>query len=201
MLLAAIWKTVLEPIGAEPLDIEGLAAQHAEIFLRGIAIVRRLSFPLIIVALAVTAFVFRERWLPQPPGQFSYLGYVEGETTLVGAPQAGRLVSVAAVKGQAVKQGTVLFALDPAQATADVARAEAAVPRRRATRDNLLTGKRQEEIDVIRAQIAQAEASLGLAQKEMQRASTLASTGTAAQSAPRPGAGTGEPVRGSASPN
>ena len=36
MLLAVIWKTVFEPIGAEPLDIEAYAAQHAEIFLRGI---------------------------------------------------------------------------------------------------------------------------------------------------------------------
>lgn len=37
MLLAAIWKTVLEPLGADALDIEGLAAQHAEVFLKGLA--------------------------------------------------------------------------------------------------------------------------------------------------------------------
>ena len=37
MLLAAIWKTVFEPLGAEPLDIEAYAAQHIETFLRGIA--------------------------------------------------------------------------------------------------------------------------------------------------------------------
>ena len=36
MLLAIIWKTVFEPIGAEALDIEGFAAQHADIFLKGI---------------------------------------------------------------------------------------------------------------------------------------------------------------------
>ncbi|MEI7600586.1 MAG: TetR/AcrR family transcriptional regulator [Aestuariivirga sp.] len=36
MLLAVIWKTVLEPIGAETLDIEAYAAQHADIFLKGI---------------------------------------------------------------------------------------------------------------------------------------------------------------------
>lgn len=36
MLLAVIWKTVLEPIGAEALDIEAYAAQHAQIFLKGI---------------------------------------------------------------------------------------------------------------------------------------------------------------------
>lgn len=37
MLLAAIWKTVLQPIGAEPLDIEALAAEHVGIFLKGIS--------------------------------------------------------------------------------------------------------------------------------------------------------------------
>ena len=36
MLLAVIWKTVLEPIGADTLDIVSYAAQHAEIFLKGI---------------------------------------------------------------------------------------------------------------------------------------------------------------------
>jgi len=144
--------------------------------------VKRLILPLVIVALAVTAFMFRERWLPQPPGQFNYLGYVEGETTLVGAPQAGRLVGVDVVKGQEVEQGAVLFALDPAQMTAEVARTEAAVRTATATRENLLTGKRRQEIDIIRAQVAQAEASLGLARKELARAATLASSGTAAQS-------------------
>ena len=36
MLLAVFWKTVFEPLGAETLDIEAYAAQHAQIFLRGI---------------------------------------------------------------------------------------------------------------------------------------------------------------------
>ena len=118
----------------------------------------------------------------QPAGQANYLGYVEGETILVGAPQAGRLVSVAAEKGHPVRAGERLFALDPAAAEAEVARAAAAVETARAMQDNLLTGKREEEIAVIRAQVAQAEASLELARKEMSRAATLASTGTAAQS-------------------
>lgn len=37
MLLAAIWKSVLQPIGAEPLDIEAFADQHIDVFLRGIS--------------------------------------------------------------------------------------------------------------------------------------------------------------------
>lgn len=37
MLLAAFWKSAFEPLGAEPFDIEAYAAQHADIFLKGIA--------------------------------------------------------------------------------------------------------------------------------------------------------------------
>jgi AcrR family transcriptional regulator len=37
MLLAAVWKTVLEPLGAEALDIEAYAAQHTALFLKGLA--------------------------------------------------------------------------------------------------------------------------------------------------------------------
>jgi hypothetical protein len=37
MLLAALWKTVFEPLGAETLEIEGLARQHVDTLLRGMA--------------------------------------------------------------------------------------------------------------------------------------------------------------------
>jgi len=37
MLLAALWRSVFEPIGAEPLDAEALAAQHADLIIRGLS--------------------------------------------------------------------------------------------------------------------------------------------------------------------
>jgi AcrR family transcriptional regulator len=37
MLLAAIWRTVFEPLGAEALDIEAYATQHADVYLKGLA--------------------------------------------------------------------------------------------------------------------------------------------------------------------
>lgn len=37
MLLAAMWKSVFEPLGGDTLDIEGFIAQHVETFLRGLA--------------------------------------------------------------------------------------------------------------------------------------------------------------------
>lgn len=37
MLLAAMWKSVFEPIGAAELDVQALAAQHADIIVRGLS--------------------------------------------------------------------------------------------------------------------------------------------------------------------
>lgn len=37
MLLAGVWRSVFEPIGAEPLDIAALAEQHADLILSGLS--------------------------------------------------------------------------------------------------------------------------------------------------------------------
>jgi HlyD family secretion protein len=143
---------------------------------------KRLVIPIVVVALAVAGFLFRDRVLPQPQGSRNYLGYVEGETILIAAPQAGRLADVTVAKGAGVAKGDPLFALDTQPAFAEVRRAEAAIITAGAAYDNLLTGKRAEELSVIRAQIDQAQAALDLAAKEFTRADMLASTGAAAQS-------------------
>jgi HlyD family secretion protein len=143
---------------------------------------KRLIVPIVVVALAVSAFWFRDRWLPQPAGSHNYLGYVEGEAILIGAPQAGRIAAVGVVKGGSVEQGAVLFSLDQAQARDELARNEAAIITAEATYSNLLTGKREPELAVIRAQIEQTEAALDLARKDWTRADKLASSGAAAES-------------------
>jgi HlyD family secretion protein len=142
--------------------------------------VRKL-IPVLVIAIAATLFWFRDHWLPQPPGTASYLGYVEGETVLIAAPQAGRIVARPVMRGGSVRKGDTVFSLDPAAAQAAVDQAQAALRIAEAQRDDLLTGKRPPEIEVIRAQKAQAEAGLALAQKSLARATALAATGTAAQ--------------------
>ena len=142
----------------------------------------RKIIPILIIALAVTAFYFRDRILPRPPGEMNYLGYVEGETVLIGAPAAGRIVSVAAVKGGRLKQGDPVFSLDTAAAKDEVARAEAALHTAEASAANLLTGKRQAELDVYAAQRGEIAAGLTMAKKELTRATALANTGAATQS-------------------
>ncbi len=138
--------------------------------------------PFLIIVLAAVAFYFRGLWLPPPPGQMNYLGYVEGETVLIAAPVAGRIVSVNAVKGGSLKAGDAVFSLDGKAAAAEAARSEAAVRTAEATASNLLTGKRAVELAIYAAQRQEIEAALDMAKKEMQRAATLTSSGAAAQS-------------------
>lgn len=142
---------------------------------------KRAVIPIIIISLAGAAFYFRDRWLPPPPGQASYLGYVEGETILIASPVAGRIVERQAAKGGSLKAGDVLFRLDAAQQDAEVARLEAAVATAEAQLTNLRTGKRTVEQEIVRAQRREVEAALALAKQELQRAAELTSTGTAAK--------------------
>jgi HlyD family secretion protein len=102
-----------------------------------------------------------------------YLGYVEGETSLIAPPVAGQLLERPVDRGGRVKKGDRLFVIDPTVARAEVARAEAALAESKARHENLLTGKRPEEQDVVRAQRREIEASLTLAETELKRQDEL----------------------------
>jgi len=102
-----------------------------------------------------------------------YLGYVEGETTLVAPPIAGRLVARPVERGGRVSKGDRLYVIDTTQAEAEVARATATLAEFQARHDNLLTGKRSEEQDVVRAQRRELEASLTRAEQQLKRQTDL----------------------------
>lgn len=102
-----------------------------------------------------------------------YLGYVEGETSLIAPPTAGRLIERPVERGGRVKKGDRLFEIDPVAARAEVARAEAMLTEARARHENMLTGKRREEQDVIRAQRREIEAALVQAETELKRQTEL----------------------------
>jgi HlyD family secretion protein len=106
-----------------------------------------------------------------------YLGYVEGETSLIAPPVAGQLLERPVDRGGHVKKGDRLFVIDPAVARSEVARVEAALAETKARHENLLTGKRPEEQDVVRGQKREAEASLALAEIELQRQTQLLEKG------------------------
>jgi HlyD family secretion protein len=143
---------------------------------------RRIT-PLVILVVAVAAYVLRGYLLPESPGSHAYLGYVEAETLLLAAETPGRIASLPATKGASLIPGALAFTLDSAAADADVARATAAVATAEAQADDLSTGQRQTEIDQIIARRDEASANLAQAQRELERNQTLATRGATAASA------------------
>jgi HlyD family secretion protein len=136
-----------------------------------------------LVALVATLLVTRGYWQPPVAGLLGiaadnrYLGYVEGETSLIAPPVAGQLLERPVDRGGRVKKGERLFVIDPTLAKAEVARSEAALAEARARHENLLTGKRPEEQDVIRAQRREIAANLSMAETELKRQTELLAKG------------------------
>ena len=87
-----------------------------------------------------------------------YQGYVEGEFVHVSSSEAGRLVRLSVTRGQRVRVGTPLFALEAINEAASERQARQQLSAAEAQLKDLRTGKRPPELDVIRAQLAQAAA-------------------------------------------
>jgi HlyD family secretion protein len=98
-----------------------------------------------------------------------FQGYVEGEFIEVAPEVGGRIVELAARRGDQVEAGAFLFRLDDEEAAEAVAQAEAELARAEAQLANLQQGQRPTEIAVIEAQIAEAQASLDAEQRDFQR--------------------------------
>jgi len=96
-------------------------------------------------------------------------GYVDADYVLVGAETAGRLETLPVARGQPVEAGATLFTLDDRDETSALAKMRAEHAEAKASLADLLTGKRPEEIRVLDAQLADAEASLTVAQKSYER--------------------------------
>jgi HlyD family secretion protein len=88
----------------------------------------------------------------------SYQGYVEGEFVYVASPVAGRLDRLAVMRGETVNAGAPLFALEAVNEAAAQRQAQQQVIAAQAQRKDMETGRRLPELDVIRAQLAQATA-------------------------------------------
>ena len=96
MLLAGIWRTVFEPIGAESLDVRALARHHADLMLHALRPDWRHEMkraPFIALAAIITILLATRDWWEAPvfnalgfTTTSHYLGYVEGETSLVAPP-------------------------------------------------------------------------------------------------------------------
>lgn len=105
-----------------------------------------------------------------PPG---YGGYVEGEYVRIGSPLAGTLARLDVRRGDTVVARAPLFVLESEQERAARAEAEARVARAKAALANLEKGRRPAEIDTVRAQLAQAQATAKASEAELVRARKL----------------------------
>lgn len=102
-----------------------------------------------------------------------FQGYAEGEYVRVAAPFAGSLTALNVKRGDQVKAGLPLFALEQENEAAARREAEQRLRRAEAQLENLKKGKRVPELDAIRAQLAQAEASLKFSQANLKRQQEL----------------------------
>lgn len=102
-----------------------------------------------------------------------YTGYVEGETLRLAPGRSGRLDLVAVERGATVKAGDALFAVDAQLEQATLAEAQARLAAARARLDDLRKGRRQIEMDVTRAQLAQAQAQRELSDAQLKRQQAL----------------------------
>jgi HlyD family secretion protein len=104
-------------------------------------------------------------------------GYVEGEFVRVAAPFPGMLVSLDVRRGAQVAAGAALFTLESERENAARNEAQERMRKAQATVDDLRKGKRPTEVDAVRAQLAQAEATASFSDKEYQRALGLVEKG------------------------
>jgi len=111
------------------------------------------------------------------PAADSWSGYVEGEYVYIAAPIGGALTTLSVQRGAEVKRGTLLFELDADAERAAREQAAAQAAAAGAQAQDLDTGKRALEIDVIRAQLTQAQALATQADSELARQQRLVSQG------------------------
>ncbi len=105
------------------------------------------------------------------PGSFQ--GYVEGEYVYVAAPLAGALTNLAVARGDTVKAGQLLFALEREPEAAALAQAEQNFTLAQAQLADLTKGRRPSEIAALAAQLEGAKANLKLAESQFDRAQEL----------------------------
>ena len=88
----------------------------------------------------------------------TYQGYVEGKFVYVASPQSGRLTYLSVARGDTIAVSHPLFSLDHEPEAAAERQAQQLVRISEARLADMQTGKRPPEIDVTRAQLAQAVA-------------------------------------------
>jgi HlyD family secretion protein len=117
---------------------------------------------------------------PAPPAQL-YQGYVEADLIDISAPLAGKVETLAVVRGQQVEAGAPLFRLEDIPERTAAAAANARLEAAQARLDNLLASRRDPELQALRAQAASARAASQLSALQLQQAERLRASGFVSQ--------------------
>ncbi|MBX3597574.1 MAG: HlyD family efflux transporter periplasmic adaptor subunit [Rhizobiaceae bacterium] len=115
------------------------------------------------------------------PGAPLAVGYVEGEFVLMAPIETAQVDTVAVRRGDRVEPGQIIVRLEDADARIAVSQAKAALAQAQAQLADLKLGKRPEEIDVLAATLASAEAEHEEAGRVVERTQDLFGRGTATQ--------------------
>jgi len=99
----------------------------------------------------------------------TYQGYVEGEYVHVASPVGGRLERLLVQRGQSIEAKAPLFQLEDDQETAAREQASEQLRAAQAQLADLKVGKRNPELDVAEAQLAQARAAENQASQQLKR--------------------------------
>ncbi|KUZ99898.1 secretion protein HlyD [Burkholderia ubonensis] len=99
----------------------------------------------------------------------TYQGYVEGEFVYLSSSQSGTLAQLDVQRGQSVAANTPAFALEAVDETAALQQAQHQLAAAQAQLADLRTGKRPPEVNVTKAQLAQAVAQAGKAADQLAR--------------------------------
>jgi HlyD family secretion protein len=132
---------------------------------------RRPLFPLTAAALALLALAACSR--PAPVG---WQGYLEGDFVYVASPLAGRLETLAVVKGARVAVDAPLFTLERANELAAQRQATDQLHAAQARLADLKKGSRPSELATLEARLAQARSSAELSKLELARQENLFQT-------------------------
>ena len=106
-----------------------------------------------------------------------FQGYAEGEFVLVAAPAAGKLEKRWVNRGEQVKEGAPLFALEQVNEKAARLESEERLRNAEAKRANLTAARRKPELEAIAAQEAQAAAARRLSTQQLKQQEELFAKG------------------------
>ena len=132
---------------------------------------RRAAIVAIALALVAGVLIYSVR-RSGPPA--TVVGVVRATEVRVEPEVSGQLVSIAVDKGAHVRAGDILARLSAVELTAQADQARAALASAGANRNNVYAGVRGEQVDSLKAAIAEESARLDYVQAQLTRTSTLA---------------------------